>query len=55
MEKLLIEIGELIATEIEYVEEVKYLDKRMGHMMLIKMKNGEKVLLSLIGGEILEN
>ncbi len=55
MENLFVEIGELIATEIDCVEEVKYLDKMLGHMMLIKMKNGEKVLLSLIGGEILEN
>lgn len=48
MEELLTKIGELIATEIEEVEEIKYIDKEMGEMFYIILNNGKKVLLSLI-------
>ena len=51
MEKLLTKIGELIATEIEEVEEIKYIDKEMGEMFYIILKNGKKGLLSLIEAE----
>lgn len=47
MEDLLIKIGELVATEIDDVNEIVYLDKEMGYMFYICLKNGEKVLLSL--------
>ncbi len=48
MEQLLTTIGEFVATEINDVEEVEYVDKAMGYMIYIVLKNGEKVLLSLI-------
>lgn len=51
MEELLTKIGELIVTEIEEVEEIKYIDKEMGEMFYIILNNGKKVLLSLIETE----
>ena len=51
MEELLTKIGELIATEIEEVEEIKYIDKEMGEMFYIILNNGKKALLSLIEAE----
>lgn len=48
MEELLVTIGELVATEIEDVESVHYVDKEMGYMFYIYLKDGRKVLLSLI-------
>ncbi len=47
MEDLLIKIGELVATEIDDVNEIVYLDKEMGYMFYICLKNGKKLLLSL--------
>lgn len=47
MDDLLIKIGELVATEIDDVEEINYIDKEMGYMFYIFLKNGKKVLLSL--------
>ena len=52
MEDLLVTIGELVATEIEEVDSVHYLDKAMGDMFYIYMKDGRKVLLSLIDSKI---
>ena len=52
MENLLVTIGELVATEIEEVESVHYLDKAMGNMFYIYLKDGRKVLLSLIDSEL---
>lgn len=48
MEELLIKIGELIATEIDEVKEIKYIDKEMGEMFYIVLNDGKQVLLSLI-------
>ena len=48
MEKLLTKIGELIATEIDDVASVEYVDKEMGYMFYITLKDGRKVLLSLV-------
>lgn len=48
MEQLLTKIGELVATEIDDVQEVQYVDKDMGYMFYIILENGEKILLSLI-------
>lgn len=48
MEELLTKIGELIATEIEEVNEIKYIDKEMGEMFYIILNDGKRVLLSLI-------
>ncbi len=48
MEDILVQIGELVATEIENVNDVEYLDKEMGYMFYIKLKDGKKLLLSLI-------
>ena len=52
MENLLVTIGELVATEIEEVESVHYLEKAMGNMFYIYLKDGRKVLLSLIDSEL---
>ena len=52
MEELLIKIGELIATEIDEVVDVKYVDKEMGDMFYIYLKDGRKVLLSLIDSKL---
>lgn len=52
MEKLLTQIGELVATEIDDVKSVEYVDKEMGYMFYITLKDGKKVLLSLIDAEI---
>ena len=48
MEQLLTTIGEFVAAEIDDVKDVEYVDKAMGYMFYIVLKNGEKVLLSLI-------
>lgn len=48
MEELLVKIGELIATEIDEVKEISYVDKEMGSMFYICLNDGRKVLLSLI-------
>lgn len=48
MEDILVQIGELVATEIENVNDVEYLDKEMGYMFYIKLNDGKKLLLSLI-------
>ena len=52
MEELLTQIGELVATEIEDVKDVEYVDKEMGYMFYITLKDEKKVLLSLIDAEI---
>ena len=52
MEDLLISIGELVSTELEDVESVQYLDKEMGYMFYINLKNGKKILLSLIDSKL---
>ena len=52
MENLLITIGELVATEIDEVESVKYVDKEMGYMFYINLDGGKKILLSLIDSDI---
>ena len=48
MEQLLVKIGELVATEIDDVVDVKYVDKELGYMFYIILKDGKKVLLSLL-------
>ncbi len=52
MDDLLITIGELVATEIEEVESVHYIDKAMGNMFYIYLKDGRKIILSLIDSEL---
>ncbi len=52
MEKLLTTIGELVSTEIDDVEGVEYVDKEMGYMFYITLKNGKKILLSLVDSEL---
>ena len=52
MEDLLISIGELVSTEIDDVESVQYVDKEMGYMFYINLKNGKKILLSLIDSKL---
>ena len=48
MEELLTKIGELVATEMEEVKDVKYVDKQMEYMFYIVLNDNRKVLLSLI-------
>ncbi|MBR4801099.1 MAG: hypothetical protein IK048_05490 [Clostridia bacterium] len=52
MEKLLTQIGELVATEIDEVKSVEYVDKEMGFMFYITLKGGKRILLSLIDADI---
>ena len=52
MEQLLVKIGELVATEIDDVEEIKYMDKEFGYMFYIILKNGKKIILSLVDSEL---
>ena len=52
MEELLTQIGELVATEIDDVAEVEYVDKEMGFMFYMTLKDGRKVLLSLIDSKL---
>lgn len=52
MENLLVKIGELVATEIDEVVDVRYVDKEMGYMFYIVLQDGKKVLLSLIDSEL---
>lgn len=48
MEELLIEIGELIAMEIEEVQDIHYLDREMGYTCMLTLKDGKQVVLSLL-------
>lgn len=48
MDELFVSIGELVATEIEDVKEVIYLDKRLGDMFYIDTNDGKRYLLTLI-------
>ena len=52
MEQLLTKIGELISMEIDEVKDVEYLDEEMGYMFYINLKDGRKILLSLIDSEM---
>ncbi len=52
MEQLLTQIGELVATEIDEVKDVEYLDKEMGYMFYINLNDGRKILLSLIDSKL---
>ena len=53
MEELLVKIGELVATEIDEVRDVHYVDKKLGNMFYIELIDGRKVLLSLIDSNLL--
>jgi len=52
MEELLTKIGELIAVEIDEVENIEYVDKEMGDMFYINLVGGKKVLLSLVESKL---
>ena len=52
MEQLLTKIGELISMEIDEVKDVEYLDEEMGYMYDINLKDGRKILLSLIDSKM---
>lgn len=52
MEDLLTKIGELVATEIDEVVDVQYVDKEMGYMFYIDLQDGKRVLLSLIDSKL---
>lgn len=52
MKELLLKIGELIENEIDNVEKIEYVDERMGQMFYIFMKDGKKILLSLIDSKL---
>lgn len=52
MEQLLTKIGELVSMEIDEVKDVEYLDKEMGYMFYINLKDGRKVLLSLVDSQM---
>lgn len=48
MEELFISIGELVATEIESVKDVLYIDKSLGCVCYIDVNDGKRYILSLI-------
>ena len=52
MEQLLTKIGELVSMEIDEVKDVEYLDKEMGYMFYINLKDGRKVMLSLVDSQM---
>lgn len=52
MEQLLTKIGELISMEIDEVKDIEYLDEEMGYMFYINLKDGRKILLSLIDSKM---
>ena len=52
MEQLLTKIGELVSMEIDEVKDVEYLDEEMGYMFYINLKDGRKILLSLIDSKM---
>lgn len=52
MEELLTKIGELVATEIDEVDSVEYVEKEMGYMFYISLNDGKKVLLSLVDSKL---
>lgn len=47
MEDFLIKVGELVFTEFDEVEDIKYVDKQLGYMFILEMKGGDRVLVSL--------
>lgn len=52
MEELLVSIGELIATEIDEVKDIEYVDKELGYMFYLHLQNGQRILLSLVDSQI---
>lgn len=52
MEELLVSIGELIATEIDDVRDIEYVDKELGYMFYLHLKNGQRILLSIVDSQI---
>lgn len=47
MEELLVKLGELAFTELDEAEDIRYLDREMGYMFVLKLKGGDNVLISL--------
>lgn len=52
MRELLCKIAKLIECEIDDVEKIEFVDERMGDMCYIFMKDGKRVLLSLIDSKL---
>lgn len=52
MEKLLEQIGDLIKENIAGVDEIRYVDEKMGAMFYIFFVDGKKVLLSLVDSNL---
>lgn len=52
MEKLLAQLKQLVATNIEDVVKVEEVNKEMGYMLYITLKDGQKILLSLIDAKL---
>lgn len=50
MEELFVSIGKYVATEIENVKDVLYVDRSLGCMFYIDTNDGKRYLLSLIEG-----
>ncbi len=48
MEELLTKLGEVISLEMDEVEDITYLEKEMGYSMVLKLKDGKNVVLSII-------
>lgn len=52
MRELLCKIVKLIECEIDEVERVEFVDEQMGDMCYILLKDGKRVLLSLIDSKL---
>lgn len=52
MKELLLKIGELVEKEIDDVQKIEYVDDEMGQMFYICLKDGKRVLLSLIDSKL---
>ena len=47
MEELLVKLGEIAFTELDEAEDIRYLDREMGYMFVLRLKGGDNVLVSL--------
>lgn len=52
MKELLSAIAQLVTDKIENVEGIEFVDDEMGDMFYIVMKDGKKVLLSLVESKL---
>lgn len=52
MEELFVKIGEVLATEIDEIADVTYVDKDLGYVMYLRLNDGKKLILSLMDSQL---